>query len=43
MLRNPDMITEEATKEEMHMRVGDLEQDLWEMAENKKNMMIQQR
>jgi len=39
-MHNPDMITEESTKEEMHMRVEDLEQDLWEQAENKKNNMI---
>lgn len=36
---NPDMIAEEVTKEEMHMRVGDLEQDLWEIADNKKTYM----
>lgn len=40
---NPDMIAEECTKEEMHMRVGDLEQELWETADNKKTFMIAQK
>ncbi len=31
---------EDQTKEEMHMRVFDLEQYMWELAENKKVLML---
>lgn len=43
MDKNNDMIMEEYTKEEMHMRVGDLEQNLWEMSVGKKELLSAQR
>ncbi len=39
----PDMIEENDTKEELHQRVEDLYQQLWEMIEKKKDDLIEER
>lgn len=40
---NADMIEDADTKEELHQRVEDLYQQLWEMIENKKDELIEER